>query len=760
MKKFFYIFFLSMFSIFYTASASAADFLFLYDPPETDWLMKNIMVPLFTPETSPFGAVSGIFLGGVLTLGGILAAYTIILGTINTAHEGEVLGKRWSTLYMPIRTAIGIAMIMPIKSGFCTIQIIIIWLATQGIGFADKAWDAWADDPLKGSVLISPRLDSVLEPIYVQAVRAGVCEQTISNAINKAKSQGDVAYNSLKYSLSSTGSLGSEVLGMSSKSVTTTGRKNGVQYNFGFTDGAPGLNTIDPKSICGSFVLAGVDTQTSGLANTATSYGTYYNVYTDNNVANVSRPESLKNDLIDIDTVKTALFAQQSTSLPALLQAGETLGRSIANTPDISLSSIANQMKTDIAIYQQDLSAIAKSSFSEALDSSMIDKMKADGFISAGTWFYRVSVAQQAVNEQFANIPVVKNDLAVSNLTVIDPNIKAKMDSIDKVMSEAGRKLPSNKNIDTKDPSQMANIVVNTVLNSSGLGSQDYGAMTGNPLYVATNLGQNMIVGVGSAIAAISVILFGIGVAGGNIFGKAIGTDLAVVTGVTLLTPYIYMILGTLMAPALYLAVYFPLIPFIIWTGAAIGWLVLVVEALFAGPLWAMAHMAPDADSVVGRQGQGYMLILSLILRPILMVIGFVVALNLLTPAAIFVNYFFGFMVQGVAGNNILVEFMTAAGSLIIYCLLMNNLVKKILSLIHSIPDGLLQWIGGRQSHLLGEYADGIEGSTGSGQRAALGAMTGAASGTLGMVGKKIDSKAASARKAAQERNAAAKSGK
>lgn len=740
MKKIFYIFFLSMLSIFYTTSASAADFLFLYDPPETDWLMKNIMVPLFTPETSPFGAVSGIFLGGVLTLGGILAAYTIILGTINTAHEGEVLGKRWSTLYMPIRTALGIAMIMPIKSGFCAIQIIIIWLATQGIGFADKAWDAWADNPLKGAVLINPKMQSVLEPLYISAVKAGVCEQTISNAIEKAKSQGTVSYNSLKYSLSSTGSLGSETLGMTSKDVLTTGYKSGKQYNFGFTDGAKGLSTTDPKSMCGSFVLAGSQDSKNVLANTSTSYGTYYATYNTYEVADVSRPESLDNDLIDVDSVKEKLSAQQQISIPILLQAAEELGRSLANQPNINISSVSSKMQSDIDTYQSDLQTIAQSSFEDALNTDMIDKMKADGFIAAGTWFYRVSVAQQAVNSQFANIPVIDND-SMTDLTSIDPNINAKLNSIGTVMSQAATKLRGNRNIDSDDPKNMADIIVNKIINSSGLFQDNYDSMTGNPLYVATNLGQNLIVGIGIALAAVGTVLFGLGLAGGNIFGKILGADIAVTSAVTMITPYIYMLISTLLAPALYLAIYFPLIPFIIWTGAAIGWLVLVVEALFAGPLWAMAHMAPDADSVVGKQGQGYMLILSLILRPILMVVGFVVALNLLTPAAIFVNYFFSFMVKGVGGNNSLVLLLTSVGSLIIYAILMNNLVKKILSLIHSIPDGLLQWIGGRQSELLGQYAEGIEGSMNSGQSAAFGAMTGVATQAVAP-GKKLEEKA------------------
>jgi len=38
------------------------------------------------------------------------------MGTINTAHEGETLGKKWDTMWTPLRTALAIAVVLPLPA--------------------------------------------------------------------------------------------------------------------------------------------------------------------------------------------------------------------------------------------------------------------------------------------------------------------------------------------------------------------------------------------------------------------------------------------------------------------------------------------------------------------------------------------------------------------------------------------------------------------------------------------------------------------
>lgn len=49
-----------------------------------------------------------------------------------------------------------------------------------------------------------------------------------------------------------------------------------------------------------------------------------------------------------------------------------------------------------------------------------------------------------------------------------------------------------------------------------------------------------------------------------------------------------------------------PNMPFIIWVGCITGWVLLVIEAIIAAPLWAIMHLHPNGDDLTGRGGNGY----------------------------------------------------------------------------------------------------------------------------------------------------------
>ena len=51
----------------------------------------------------PLVSAISTFNGAVLIIGGILATYTLLAGTLGTAHDGEMLGKKFSSVWIPIR---------------------------------------------------------------------------------------------------------------------------------------------------------------------------------------------------------------------------------------------------------------------------------------------------------------------------------------------------------------------------------------------------------------------------------------------------------------------------------------------------------------------------------------------------------------------------------------------------------------------------------------------------------------------------------
>lgn len=100
------------------------------------------------------GTMLGVFNAAVLALGGIVIMYIILVSTMNTAHEGEMLGHKWSSIWVPIRTVFGLALLVPKTSGYCLMQIFVMWVVVQGVGVADKVWAAALNYLNRGGVIV------------------------------------------------------------------------------------------------------------------------------------------------------------------------------------------------------------------------------------------------------------------------------------------------------------------------------------------------------------------------------------------------------------------------------------------------------------------------------------------------------------------------------------------------------------------------------------------------------------------------------
>ncbi|MGD1524409.1 DotA/TraY family protein [Vibrio owensii] len=132
-----------------------------FDPSSKDvdyfhlWVRYLFGSFIFKPWTGDDGDItllsSALGFTNVLSLsfGVVVVYYTFIGGALNTAHSGEVLGKNWSTIWMPIRTASGLGLIMP-ASGIgggvlSTAQVLMLWLIITGSNAATFLWNNSVD---------------------------------------------------------------------------------------------------------------------------------------------------------------------------------------------------------------------------------------------------------------------------------------------------------------------------------------------------------------------------------------------------------------------------------------------------------------------------------------------------------------------------------------------------------------------------------------------------------------------------------------
>lgn len=145
-----------------------------------------------------------------------------------------------------------------------------------------------------------------------------------------------------------------------------------------------------------------------------------------------------------------------------------------------------------------------------------------------------------------------------------------------------------------------------------------------------------------------------------------------------------------------------PMLPFLAWFAAIIGWLVLCLEAIAACPLWLVAHAMPEGDGFAGASARaGYALFLSILLRPLLLVLSFFLCMAVLSVSgsfmgALLVPFFdaqggaFDVGGFGTSGWGVAASITTV----ILVGLVCGIATWKLFSLITIVPDRIIRWAG------------------------------------------------------------------
>ncbi|MDI9818678.1 MULTISPECIES: type IVB secretion system protein DotA [unclassified Legionella] len=158
----------SLLCILFPSLVLASEGTFTFAPPPQDYsvvFLGNIFGVvdgvLHGTGSQIMGAMFGVFNSAVLALGGMIIMYTLLVSTMNTAHEGQMLGQKWSSIWVPMRSTLGLALLIPKASGYCLMQIFVMWIVVQGVGAADKVWEAALSYLNRGGVIVQTQMESV-----------------------------------------------------------------------------------------------------------------------------------------------------------------------------------------------------------------------------------------------------------------------------------------------------------------------------------------------------------------------------------------------------------------------------------------------------------------------------------------------------------------------------------------------------------------------------------------------------------------------
>lgn len=233
------------------------------------------------------GQMFGVFNSAVLALGGTVLVYTTCVGTMNTAHEGEMLGKKWSSIWIPVRSVFGIGLLIPKATGYCVMQVMVMWIVVQGVGAADKVWDAALSYLQRGGVIIQPNVDpskafnmggnkpqlAAQNILTGQVCMAGL-EQLLTN-IQKKELQNTSASSlcknptdekTQKFCRQAPGSfIGSVNLSDATVANRSPGCPKGTEYCVAMPNLDPSSIYSDLNGVCGYIKWNGLDVPANGM---------------------------------------------------------------------------------------------------------------------------------------------------------------------------------------------------------------------------------------------------------------------------------------------------------------------------------------------------------------------------------------------------------------------------------------------------------------------------------------------------------------
>tara|TARA_B100000989_G_scaffold295964_1_gene278174 strand:- start:19017 stop:21284 length:2268 start_codon:yes stop_codon:yes gene_type:complete len=663
------------------------------------------------------------FNSAVLVLGGIIIIYSLIVSTVNTSHDGEMLGKKWNSVWIPLRSAVGFGLLLPVKAGgYAVIQVMVMYVVLQGVGAANYIWSNTLDYIGTGGNISTTQTPSTFFQLAGKAFSNWVC-----------------AYEGAKY----------------------------VNQQYGRTN-AQASSSISNYTILMQFTGSGQGTCGSVLLKLPTS----------------SEPLSPA----DQSTNNAIIATVQQLAIPGKMFVDDYPSEPNANTIIQLIRNAAN----NYYLQQQEAQRRASMQYGTGsmrcmpVFSNMFDPTSGKwsctrddfvnqaiqvGWIFAGSYFLQITQSIDQSREAAYAFPVNgPNTGKLINIFGQDNDIITVYNAAEKFQTSNVDPSHTQIDIDITSPSGV-NSILYSIFNPAFSAWKKYlkaqakdmdnllaGNFEFNPIAELHALGTQMISGIEIAWLAFGGIVVGAG-ALAFIDSCMMPFSYMAQTGLMIFMPLVTMSAAVIFPSAGMLAYYVPLMPFIIFTVGAVGWFILVIEAMAAAPILALGILHPEGQhEVYGKAEPGIYLLINVFLRPPLMIIGLFAAYLLMFAAVSLVNVAFLMLTGGFENKGAFDISIVGMSMLLgVYALVLLTVIQKCFGLIHMVPDRVMRWIG-QHDQYAGAYGaeQDMQGfkqaAQGAGEQASKGTSE-SIGGTAGKVGKGVQT-------AAQKKHETAAKGK
>jgi len=749
----------------------------------------------------------------IVTAGVVILSYVGIISAINTAREGETMGKKFS-LWVPLRGLFGMLLMLPSPgTGYSLVQMTVIWIVLNGIGAANTVWNTVLDQMARGLKavghielpIIKANLDLAAKGILVSAT----CMAKLNSLsqLDLIKNYGPVGVHVDLY----------PYMVDDYNKPTNLVKSARIKVGVAPSSKSPPAGALD---ICGSILVSAT------IFNNNSRSGDAFNVAsieqslqiklnavlamyetlspTANALAACPPTEPCVDNLNKgyINAAEAAYKAQMVNLAGGVRSPlggaayGSGTGPRLVPTPtednqppkppeegggggggddglpkteyEKALDAYKGAKKTTDVIHSQVEtgyeSATNKSTYTNlwekgpapvAITSNQTNALKVFGWIHAGSYYYTLS--QQTMDDYGPNattVPTIDGTPQPysGSFTGPQPPTSAPTNWSNELYAQLITNANRQNFNDALIWAQTAGADVNYTSGSlPALGSGT--ASTGNAFLdqIVSSIGNGMrepilnfmqsqlteqtedpLVSMGRfgwklMITGESLIFAAIAASAGIMLGISAGSCLNPLpwAGDTLFSQVFLVLYGVIImlwGSGAILGVYLPLVPYIVFTITAFGWMIAVVEAVVGAPLIALALIQPSGEEL-GQIKAGLGIIATIFLKPVLMIFGFILAGSLLKAGLTMLN--FGFVKA--INQSVLPTVFNVVVTLAMLVAIDTLFVNKAFELIHLLPSKILRFMGltpeeGGEKELVGKAKEGFD----SGSKAAHDTLKGA----------------------------------
>jgi conjugal transfer/type IV secretion protein DotA/TraY len=703
--------------------------------PYSSVFLNQMFGPLFPSASgantnSIFATIIAYFNVIVLLIGGMMFFYNVTVGVMQSAHEGKVLGSRWSSLWAPLRVVLAVGMLVPVNSGYNLAQSGVAYVVQGSTKMASAVWAATADAVISDDIpLAAPVTNfstSVMSSMYEQAA----CMSTLAAQVQAANPSSSVSYvetdngvnNGNRYTYQSAINNGSAFVDHGVCGGWSTPRSPTYLDNVidGITE-----NTVEDANITTAKANQLLTTFRDGHRDIMQTVADDMRGITDSRYAQMMSsdiaPPSIAGEVAGAHTAATE-------SLATLIDDIRTQATSDATGLSRARDSLLTRITGGSGCFSDDGSHNVTGPSTAGLDAADAESATnraaavacyGEGWMGAGSWY----ILMAKINNELSSLTSARSSTSspsyasgmiwpaeifrnsgasgsgwFGRVTAADtagmPGVEQSIEALDKYqdlfessameLAALGYQIPTsilneiNNDSETDAAGFWRKVIPEELMLS--------GTRVMMSVFDPGNGGQDPMIGLiswGHWLISIGATLLG-GAAISGFAGIGMGAAVALLP-----------IYSLLLSAGVSLSFILPIMPFLYWVLAISGYFLLICEAVVAVNLWALSHLRMDGEGISGEAGRmGWLMLLSLFMTPTLMVFGFVIGMALFRIVSDLISAGMFYAVSGIIGTNPVVWLFGTLGYTILIVTSYGILLERSFSLISEFPNRIMRWMG------------------------------------------------------------------